>query len=77
MNVDLTAVVVMALTLLATVGWTYILYRLRRRVEAWYLSLPKCPDCGGTGRVNGKRASCPRCDGVGRLKDESLRFPMK
>ena len=24
-----------------------------------------CPDCGGTGRLNG--TSCPACDGTGRI----------
>ena len=69
MNADLTAIIATALSLLALVGWTFVLHCLHKRAQAWYLSLPECPDCGGTGRPEGKRASCPRCDGFGRLKD--------
>ena len=70
-HADAILVVVTALTLLATVGWVYVLHHLHSRVQAWYLSLPECPDCGGTGHPKGRRASCSRCDGFGRLKRDS------
>jgi hypothetical protein len=81
-HLDAVMIGITIVTLLATIGWAYVLRRLHRNLQGWYLSLPKCPDCDGRGTFGGldrldRRASCPRCDGFGRIKTESLRETVK
>lgn len=31
-----------------------------------------CPDCNGTGSIDGKEVACPHCGGTGMIKEESV-----